>query len=66
MRFTAEGYLNNGGKFPAGISLICFFLAGFVKIAEGGYAITKQVHNNSLNALMLIPVKVAFIVNSLK
>lgn len=50
MRFIAEGYLNNRGKFPAGISLICFLLAGLVKIAEGGYVITKQVHSFSSNA----------------
>ncbi|XP_078375019.1 glycine receptor subunit alphaZ1-like [Oculina patagonica] len=50
MRFTAEGYLNNGGKFPAGISLICFFLAGFVKIAEGG---CSEACNRSADDLLI-------------
>ena len=37
MRTIAELYLNFGGKFPAGVILICFCLAGLLQIAVGGY-----------------------------
>ena len=53
MRFIKQGDFNNGRKFPAGFSLICFFLAGLMKTTEGGYVLSK-VRSFSSDAPKLI------------